>query len=128
MEAPEEPSDEVRPVSRRRLVVVTALVVGWLAIQLAVPLVRLVERGGAPRPRTFGWQMFSHQLEAPAERYYVATRNGRREVDIRPYLSGPMRREILYGPALVAELCSRPEVIIVEVVDVEWGTAETRCR
>ncbi|MCB0962511.1 MAG: hypothetical protein KDA98_04290, partial [Acidimicrobiales bacterium] len=116
------------PVSRRRLVVVSIVVVAWLAVQLAVPLVRMVERGGGARPRTFGWQMFSHQLEAPAERFYVTTRNGRREVDIRPYLTGPMRREVLYGPALVAELCARPEIFAVEVVDAEWGSAETTCR
>lgn len=122
------PDDEVAPVSRRRLVVVSIVVVAWLAVQLAVPLVRMVERGGGARPRTFGWQMFSHQLEAPAERFYVTTRNGRREVDIRPYLTGPMRREVLYGPALVAELCARPEIFAVEVVDAEWGTAETTCR
>ena len=113
---------------RWRPIVVTALVVGWIGIQVAVPAVRALERGGGVRPRTAGWQMFSHTIEGSAETFTIETRNGRRPVDIAPLLTGPMRKEVLYAPAIVAELCARPEIFAVEVSDVEWGTARVSCR
>lgn len=112
----------------RREVLITAVVVGWLAVQLLVPVVRLVERGGAARPRTFGWQMFSHQVVQQPETFTITTANGSRAYDVRDLLAGPMRREVVYGPTVIAELCARPEILAVEVHDVEHGSRRVTCR
>lgn len=112
----------------RRAGLIGAFVLLWLAVQVGVPMVQLVDRGSRPRPREFAWQMFSHRLERPAERFTITTANGTREVDVRPLLSGPMRREVRYAPAVVAALCERPEIQAVRVDDVERGTSETTCR
>ncbi|MEZ5139275.1 MAG: hypothetical protein R2702_06390 [Acidimicrobiales bacterium] len=126
MEASDASDDPRR--RRRRAIWVGLVVGGWLAVQLAVPAIALVERGGKPRPRTFAWQMFSHQLEAPAESFTVTTASGSRAVDVRPLLTGPMRREIRYAPALVPKLCEDPAVLSVTVVDVESGSTTVACR
>lgn len=107
---------------------VTAFVVLWLAVQVAVPVVRLVERGGAARPRTFGWQMFSHQIAGQPESFSVTTAEGTRPIDVGGLLAGPMRREVIYAPTVIAELCGRPEVLAVEVRDVEHGVRTEACR
>ncbi len=112
----------------RRAVVVALVVALWLAVQVGLPLIRLVERGGGERPRTFGWQMFSHQLTEPAEQFSITTADGTQPIDVTGLLTSPMRREILYAPQIVAELCARPEVLSVQVRDAEWGTSEVPCR
>jgi hypothetical protein len=114
--------------ARWRPLVIGVLVVGWLGVQLVVPALRLIERGGGARPRTFGWQMFSHQLEGPAETFTVTTAQGERRVSVEPLLTGPMRREILYAPLIVRELCADEEVLAVTVADAEWGTSTVACR
>lgn len=125
-----EPTPEARAAARRRAAVVGVVVAGWLVVQLGLPLVRMVERGGGARPRTFGWQMFSHQLEEPAEQFTITTANGRREIDLAEFidLSGPMRRELLYAPTVIPLLCENPAILSVEVRDAEWGTSEVTCR
>ena len=125
-----EPGPHPRPTRRGRwrLIVITGFMVGWVGFQVLVPAIRTVERGRGVRPRSAGWQMFSHTIEGSAEVFVVETKNGRRRIDIQPLLSGPMRKEILYAPAVVAELCSRPEIFAVEVTDAEWGTSTVRCR
>lgn len=121
--------DDLGPsVGSARALLVGVVVLVWLAVQIAVPAMRLIERGGGPRPRTFGWQMFSHQLTGPAESFTVTTADGTRPVPVEDLLDGPMRREILYAPTIVAELCRDPAVLAVTVTDVEWGVSETRCR
>lgn len=114
--------------ARRRAIWVAVVVGGWLAVQLALPALALLERGGGARPRTFAWQMFSHQLQAPAEAFVVNTATGSRPVDVTPLLTGPMRREILYAPILVPELCKDPAAESVTVIDAEWGTTTVACR
>ena len=48
-----------------------AFVVGWLAVQVAVPLVQHVTTEGA---RPFAWQMFSHHIDVP--RFKVVAADG----------------------------------------------------
>jgi hypothetical protein len=112
---------------RWRRIAVTVVVVGWLGVQLLLPTLGLIERGGGARPRTFSWQMFTHRLEGPAETFTVTTAEGSRTVDVAPLLTGPMRREILYAPAIVEALCADPEVLSVTVADAEWGTSTRNC-
>lgn len=126
VERPPGPADPVR--LDRRAVLVAVGVVLWLAVQAAVPLVQLVDRGGRPRPRPFAWQMFTHRLDRPAERFTITTANGTREIDVAHLLSGPMRREVRYAPAVVDALCADPLILHVRVDDVEHGTSETTCR
>ncbi|MGI8936874.1 MAG: hypothetical protein ACR2JF_01425 [Iamia sp.] len=114
--------------SRRHALIVAAVMVTWISIQLVVPAVRLVQRGGEDRPRTFGWQMFSHQLSEPPEQFRITTRDGTREVAIEPLLTSPIRREVVYGPRIVAALCADPEVLSVEVRTVVRGTYSVSCR
>ncbi|MEZ5204002.1 MAG: hypothetical protein R2701_06380 [Acidimicrobiales bacterium] len=117
-----------RGMPRRRALLVGIVVLGWIGVQLAVPAIALVQRGNGARPRTFAWQMFSHELEAPAEQFTVVTATGEHPADLRPLLSGPMRREIVYAPTVVAALCEDPSVIAVRVVDVERGASTRPCR
>ncbi len=100
----------------------------WISVQLVVPAVRLAQRGGDDRPRTFGWQMFSHQLSEPPEQFSITTRDGTRAVAIEPLLTSPIRREIVYAPRIVAALCADPEVLSVQVRAAERGTSSVRCR
>lgn len=130
-EAPDR-SDEPAPgppatASPARAALVAAVVGVWLAVQLGLPLYRLVERGNGERPRTFGWQMFSHQLQEPAERFTIVTAEGSQVVHVDDLPSGPMRREVLYAPRIVEELCTRPDVLAVEVEDVEYGRSTVEC-
>lgn len=105
-----------------------ALFVGlWLLVQIAVPAQRLLDRESQARPRTFGWQMFSHTLSEPAERFLVTTDEGTAEVRVEG-LVGSLRREVRYGPRVAAALCRDPEVLSVEVIDVEFGSSTTTCR
>lgn len=103
------------------------LVAAWLVVQLAVPTWRLIERGGAPRPRTFGWQMFTHKIQTPAETFVLVTADGRRSVDPTPLLSSPPRREIIYGASVAEALCEEPGALFVEVDDVEHGRSVFPC-
>jgi hypothetical protein len=121
---------EVVASSRRKALLVGLVVVGWLGVQLGVPLVRMVERGGGERPRTFGWQMFSHELTEPAEQFTITTANGSRVIDLGEFieLSSPMRRELLYAPTVIPILCENPAILSVEVRDAEWGTSVVSCR
>lgn len=114
--------------SARRRAVLVAVVVGfWVIVQLAVPAWQLIDRGSQARPRMFGWQMFSHTLTRPAERFLVTTDAGTTEVRVEEIV-GSLRREVRYGPRVAAELCRDPDVVSVEVVDVEYGSTTTTCR
>jgi hypothetical protein len=128
---PEDPDGSPSaPPSRRRALLVGLFVAAWLGLQLGVPLLRMVERGGGERPRTFGWQMFSHELTEPAEQFTITTANGSRVIDLGEFieLSSPMRRELLYAPTVVPILCANPAILSVEVRDAEWGTSVVTCR
>lgn len=119
------PDPQGRSVWRRRLI--TAVVVGWLTMQVGLPLLQLVDRGSQARPRMFGWQMFSHQLDEPAEAYSLITVDGAEPIDVRPLLHGPMRREVRHSDALAPLLCARPGVLAIEVTDAESGPHRIEC-
>lgn len=115
--------------ARRHALVVAVVMVTWISVQLVIPAVRLVQRDGDPRPLTFGWQMFSHELSEPPEQFSVTTQAGTRAVAIEPLLTSPIRREIVYGPRITAALCADPAVLSVQVRDVERDTSSSvSCR
>lgn len=99
----------------------------WLGVQVIVPVMQSVERGGAPRPRPFGWQMFTHDIAGPAERFTVVDADGRTPVRLAPLLTGPARREVVLAPHVISRLCDRPGTVEVEVQDVERGARTVPC-
>ena len=99
----------------------------WLGAQILIPLVQNVERGGAPRPRPFGWQMFTHDISGPPEQFTVVRADGRSRVPLSRLLTGPARREVVLAPEVIAALCDRRGVLTVEVDDVERGRRTERC-
>ena len=96
--------------------------------------------------REQGWQVAMVDRDAPELTKVAAERDGVLAIvitimvlelkvphghelaDLRPLLSGPMRREIVYAPTVVAALCEDPSVIAVRVVDVERGASTRPCR
>ena len=43
--------------------------VGWVMVQASVPLYWLIERGFSPKPRQFGWQMYTNM--AGGDRFFL---------------------------------------------------------
>jgi hypothetical protein len=91
---------------------ILAIVVGFIALQTAVPIVKLFE----PRPSRFGWQMYSGERPQPS--FAVLLSDGRREsVDISPFI-GQGRSEIELVPAIPDHLCSTiAGAVSVDVID-----------
>lgn len=79
--------------------------VGWVTVQVGVPLFWLVERGFDPQPRQFGWQMYTDM--AGGDRYEIITQgNQTREIDIDLYVHN-IRPGLIYGSNLLDYLCQK---------------------
>jgi hypothetical protein len=91
--------DQHRSVGPLRAKLIMLFAAGFLAVQVAVPVVRLA----APRPSRFGWHMYSGSSSAPT--FWVVTRDGAsREVALEDHL-GYARPELEYLPWLPRHLC-----------------------
>lgn len=85
-------------MSVRRATVIT-LVAAYLAVQLLVPALALLE----PRPAHFGWQMYSALPRLP-QAWVLETDGTERPVDLTE-LFAVQRAEIDYGDVLRTGLC-----------------------
>ncbi len=108
------------------------LLVGFLLVQVLVPLVLLVTsrssllelRPHGDRLTTLkaGWQMYN---ESSLPHHYRATRRDGATVAIDPTADlGPLRGRALYDPATAAALCDRRP----ELVRLEWLDRVHECR
>jgi hypothetical protein len=99
--------------------IVAFFVVGYLLVQVTVPLVLLIQRGGfltgdMGAPRHFSWQMYSSR---PGVRWVAAFRDGREEpIDPRSYVNAIAARA-QYGSHLPRWVCAAdPEIAEVKRV------------
>lgn len=79
--------------------------VGWVGVQASVPLFWLIERGFDPKPRQFGWQMYTDM--AGGDRYELVTQNNQiEEIDIDLYVHN-LRPGLIYNDNLLDYLCQK---------------------
>lgn len=79
--------------------------VGWMGVQASVPFFLLIERGFDPKPRQFGWQMYTDM--AGDDRYELVTRNNQiKEIDIDLYVHN-VRPGLIYNDNLLDYLCQK---------------------
>jgi hypothetical protein len=82
-------------------IVAACFFVGFLAAQLAIPLIQLA---WSPRPARFGWQMYSVISAAP--RFELIMHDGTaKPLDIRPYVTS-MRGDVPLARFLPPHLCT----------------------
>lgn len=79
--------------------------VGWISVQAIVPLFWLIERGFDPKPRQFGWQMYSNM--AGGDRFQVVYSGDRvTEVDIDQFVHN-VRPGLDYDEIFLDYLCQQ---------------------
>lgn len=79
--------------------------VSWVIIQTTVPLFWLIERRFDPKPRQFGWQMYTNM--AGGDRFQVVSQdNSVSEIDIDLY-SHNVRPGLTYGDNFLDYLCHK---------------------
>jgi hypothetical protein len=99
-------------------VAAAAIVIGWLAVQLALPTLGLL----GPRPAPFAWQMYS-TLRALPEAWTVDADGERHEVNIQELFAVP-RAEIDYVAALRAGLCGATDAEAILIRASSTGEVE----
>ncbi|MEL6927285.1 MAG: hypothetical protein AAFO95_01465 [Cyanobacteria bacterium J06600_6] len=85
-------------------VLAAALGVGWVTVQIVVPLFWLVERGFSPKPRQFGWQMYTNM--AGGDRFFVVKNDLAAEIDLDDFAHN-VRPGLDYGDIFLAYLCQQ---------------------
>jgi hypothetical protein len=87
----------------KKLAAVTGI--SWIAVQTTVPLFWLIERGFAPEPRQFGWQMYTDM--AGGDRFQVIFLDNRvQEIDIAQYTHN-VRPGLSYKDNFLDYLCQK---------------------
>ena len=101
--------------------VVTTFFMGFLIVQLIIPIVQLV---WAPRPARFGWQMFS--VSAPPPSFAVMLSDGTtRPIAIEPFVTS-LRGDVPLSQFLPPHLCRVvPHVVAVRYQFHESSQPET---
>lgn len=96
-----------------RRTVLRWLIVGFLALQLALPVLALA----GPRPTGFGWQMFTAYAPPPSVSVELADAVVT-PVELADVLAHP-RPEADLDAALVDALCDRDGVVAVILTDLD---------
>lgn len=102
---------------RKSRVLAVVVFTAVLAVQLAIPVSRLVGSGDAQR---FGWQMFSGSEAFPE--FVVVTAVGEQQVSLDDYLLR-QRVELDVVGALPPHLC----MVVPDAVMVTWDGGSYRC-
>ena len=77
----------------------------WIAVQVSVPLFWLIERGFDPKPRQFGWQMYTNM--AGGDRFFVVSQDNQiHEIDADDYTHN-IRPGLNYGDNFLDYLCQK---------------------
>lgn len=102
---------------RKNRVVTGAVLLAFLAVQLAIPITRL----SSERGERFGWQMYS--AVKPAPDFEVISAGGERAaIDLDDYVVSP-RLDVDITGHLPQHLCT----VIPRAVEVSWEVGSYRC-
>lgn len=102
----------------RRTLVISVIIVAFLLVQVAVPLVALF----GPRPGRFAWQMYSALPEVPRA-WIIASDGTEQPVDLDA-LFAVRRAEIDYADVLRAGLCDATGAPRVKIQSDEGAEPE----
>ena len=99
--------NEQQPTINWNLPKILAVFTGlsWIAVQVSVPLFWLIERGFDPKPRQFGWQMYTNM--AGGDRFLIISQDKQiQEINAEDY-SHNIRPGLNYGDNFLDYLCQK---------------------